>query len=66
MQLAGTMGFVLGKRGGKFMGLNAAEMTAVHDGWRWDGGAPPHWLLWSFKSLAIRRQEILTWGPYMA
>jgi hypothetical protein len=40
MQLAGTMGFVLGKRGGKFMGLNPAEMKAVHDGRRRNGCSP--------------------------
>ena len=34
MQLATTMGFVLGKRNGKFMGLTPAETSAIHDG-RW-------------------------------
>ena len=34
MQLATTMGFVLGKRKGDFMGLTPAETNAVHVG-RW-------------------------------
>ena len=29
MQLAGTLGFVLGKKNGKFLGLSEAEMRAL-------------------------------------
>jgi hypothetical protein len=32
MQLATTMGFVLNKRSGAFLGLTKAETDAIHDG----------------------------------
>ena len=32
LQLTGTMGFVLGKKNGKFIGLSETEMRALRDG----------------------------------
>ena len=31
MQLAGTLGFVIGKKNGKFLGLSEGEMRALRD-----------------------------------
>ena len=72
MQLATTMGFVLGKRNGKFMGLTPAETSAIHDG-RWLKICMPARSIACFCLCAsvfvfsiVRHEEVLTWGLLIA
>ena len=38
LQLASTLGFILNKRSGKFMGLEPEEQAAVHECLQWSKG----------------------------